>query len=220
MKLSSEVLTYQNLINLNLFTDAAIQRMKDREFIEELLGYLKLGIKSKKAPVDQIYKSDIDQNDYEELKEEFYKVINIIHEFNEIKPLSETRYKQKNDFFTLFNFVHENKESDIELLKYQYKILLLLDGVDANGRQFIRPTNELCLPLREYANNCVSQSNSKDSRDKRLDFFNSVLKNTNVDDNQNLIDILNYLETVYGEIILLQSIEEFELIDISNLNVA
>ncbi|MDP3927925.1 MAG: DUF262 domain-containing protein, partial [Bacteroidota bacterium] len=48
LKLAEEVLDYQNLIELNLFTEVSIKRMNDRAYVEELLGYLKLGIKEKK----------------------------------------------------------------------------------------------------------------------------------------------------------------------------
>jgi hypothetical protein len=40
LKLANDLLTYQNLINLNLFSDATIKRMNDRAFVEELLAYL------------------------------------------------------------------------------------------------------------------------------------------------------------------------------------
>ena len=132
------------MINLNLFSEASSKRMNDRSFIEELLGYLKLGIKDKKKPIQTLYEDDITQEDYEILKNEFYLIIDIIAAFNQIKPIRLTRYKQKNDFYTLFSFIHENKYLDLQVLEYQYEILLVLDGIDKDGRQFIRPTNDQC----------------------------------------------------------------------------
>jgi uncharacterized protein with ParB-like and HNH nuclease domain len=40
LKLANVLLTYQPLINLDLFSEATSKRMNDRAFVEELLGYL------------------------------------------------------------------------------------------------------------------------------------------------------------------------------------
>lgn len=219
LKLANEVLTYQNLINLNLFTENSTKRMNDRGFIEELLSFLKLGIKEKKKSIQTIYEEDITQEEYEILKDSFYNVIDKIEQLNRIKPISETRYKQKNDFYTLFSFIHLNPSLNIDILKYQYEVLMVLDGVDEEGKQFIRPTNEECNALREYANYCVSQSNSKNARDNRLAFFNSVLLNTNLKNNDKLTDLLNYFSSIFGkENTKLKNVEEFFLLDIDILN--
>lgn len=218
MKLANEVLDYQNFIDLNLFTDNSIKRMNDRSYIEELLGYLLLGIKEKKKVVEQIYKDDITEEEYDELKEKFESIIDKIAILNKIHPISSTRYKQKNDFFTLFTFINENSTDDQEILNYQYQILLLLDGKDNEGKQFIRPTNEFCSALRDYANNCVSQSNSSHARDRRLDFFNAILKNTSSDPNEQLLDVLNYLSEIYGDDrIDLTKIGKFQLLNLELL---
>ncbi len=212
MKLANEVLEYQNLIELDLFTEVSIKRMNDRAYIEELLGYLLLGIKDKKKVVENIFKEDINESEYKDLKNSFYTTIDKIAMLNEFKPINKTRYKQKNDFYTLFSFVNENLNLDVETLLYQYKILLLLDGVDKFGKQFIRPTNENCKSLKEYANNCVSQSNSSQARNNRLKFFNSILRNKNTEENETLIDVLNYLSEIFGD-------DKIELKDIGGYNI-
>jgi hypothetical protein len=219
LKLAEEVLDYQNLIELNLFTEVSIKRMNDRAYVEELLGYLKLGIKEKKKVVINIYKDDISQNEYEELRQKFYGIIDRIAILNTIKPIRNTRFKQKNDFFTLFSFINENLDASQELLKYQYQILLILNRSDEDGRQFIRPTNEDCDALKEYATNCVSQSNSTNARENRLLFFNSVLKNTDINKNDILIDVVNFLSDVYGEDkIQFTKVDEYNLINVSLLD--
>lgn len=217
LKLANELLTYQNLINLNLFTDTASKRMNDRAYIEELLGYLILGVKDKRKSVDDTFKSDITDEEYGILEARFHQIIDIIEKLNQIKPISSTRYKQKNDFYSLFSFINENLFSDFELLEYQYRILLILDGVDREGRQFIRPSNDDCFALREYANNCVTQSNSKNARDRRMEFLNAVLKNTSIDHNDILLDILRYLSDIFKLDISLRRIGNYELLDIANL---
>lgn len=218
LKLSEEVLSYQKLIDLDLFSDATSKRMNDRAYIEELLAYLKHGIKDKKDAVEIMYEKDIDNDEYNILINKFYQVIDLIAEINKVFPINKTRYKQKNDFYTLFNFVNENIDFDVNVLKYQYQILVLLSGSDQEGIQFIRPSNEECEPLREYANNCVTQSNSKTAREKRLSFFNAVLKNKDVSKNQVLSDLLRYLSQIYGNPkINLTRIDDFQLLNIEPL---
>ncbi|MDP1762365.1 MAG: DUF262 domain-containing protein [Sediminibacterium sp.] len=218
LKLANEVLVYQNLIDLNLFSENSTKRMNDRAFVEELLSYLKLGIKEKKKSIQTIYGDDITSDEYNILRDSFYSVIDKIEKLNRIKPLSETRYKQKNDFYTLFSFIHTNEHLSQEVLNYQYQILLILDGVDEEGKQFIRPTNEDCPALREYANNCVSQSNSKNARDNRLSFFNSILKNSNLKHNEILTNVLNYFANIFGnKKVGLKNVGEFQLLDIDAL---
>jgi uncharacterized protein with ParB-like and HNH nuclease domain len=219
LKLADNVLDYQNLINLNLFTEISIKRMNDRSYVEELLGYLKLGVKEKKKAVENIYKEDINEEEYHELKSKFYSIIDKISILNEIKLIRDTRYKQKNDFYTLFSFINENHDSSQELLNYQYRILLVLDRTDNEGRQFIRPTNENCDAFKEYANYCVSQSNSTNAREGRLKFFNSVLKNTDIEQNETLTDVLNFLVEIFGEDkVQIKEIEGYHILDVNQLN--
>ena len=72
LKLASEVLTYQKFIDLDLFSDTVAKRMNDRAYVEELLGYLQLGVKEKKKTVEQSYKEDErTQQEYIDLKERF-----------------------------------------------------------------------------------------------------------------------------------------------------
>lgn len=215
LKLASEVLTYQNLIDLDLFSETTSRRMNDRAFIEELLGYLQLGVKEKKKAVERIYnEEDITDEEYDLLRNRFQKIIDIIYTFNKIKPINTTRYKQKNDFYTLFNFIDVNLTEQLDVLKYQYRILLLLDDKDDDGRQFIRPTNDDCNALKDYALACVSQSNSKSARETRLSFFNAVLKNENQDTNEILRDVLNYFEEEISKKLSLKKIANYQLINI------
>lgn len=218
LKLANELLSYQNLINLNLFSDIVSKRMNDRAFVEELLGYLFMGFKDKKQSVETLYKTDISKQDYDMLEKKFKDVIDKIFKISSASPISETRYKQKNDFYTLFSFVSENLDESLEVAKYQYKILVLLDGKDEEGRQFIRPSNEECEALREYANNCVAQSNSRNARENRLKFFNSILKNVALTPNEILLDVLNYLSVIFGSNkIDLKKVGKYYLIDIDKL---
>jgi hypothetical protein len=186
--------------------------MNDRAFIEELLGYLIVGIKDKRKSVENTFKTDITDEEYKTLETRFKQIIDKVDKLNKIKPISGTRYKQKNDFYSFFSFINENLDEEYQLLEYQYRILIILDGVDNEGRQFIRPSNDDCQSLKEYANNCITQSNSKIAREKRLNFFNSILKNISPEPNDVLFDILRYFTTFYDEEkITLKKIGKYEL---------
>lgn len=213
LKLSDQILEYQNLINLDLFTEATSKRMNDRSFIEELAAYLIYGIKDKKDAVEAAYEGDISESESKSLYKKFTGIIDIIQSLNTISPISYTRYKQKNDFYTLFCFVNENINQSQNLWNKQYEILQLLDGEDNDGRQIIRPSNEECDVLKEYANNCITQSNSKNSREKRLAFFNSILKNTSPQGNDAVNDIVEYFSSSIGKTLSLKKLENYYLID-------
>lgn len=223
-QLCEEVLTYQSLIDLDIFTEASSKRMNDRAFIEELIAYLKLGVKDKKSAVLEIYEDEgnaITEDERESLKERFFAIIDKIAELNQIQEIRSTRYWQKNDFYTLFVYINENLDADIELLKLQYRILVILSGSDENGVQYIRPSNEECPPLREYAFHCVSQSNSKTARDSRLAFFNNILKNkASLDDNEELGDVVDFLcdKTGNEELLELTQVGDYLLINPNVLN--
>ncbi|HEA29568.1 MAG TPA: DUF262 domain-containing protein [Leeuwenhoekiella sp.] len=218
LKLANEVLTYQEFIDLNLFTEATARRMNDRGYAEELLAYLQVGVKEKRNSVKTLLEDDISEEEYEILKQDFQRIIDKIHKLNAFYPLKSTRYKQKNDFYTLFSYINENMDLEDDIMLYQYRILLLLNKEDSDGRQFIRPSNEDCAPLKEYAINCVSQSNSKAARHKRLDFFNSILKNRDLNKNETLKEVLVFLSNIYDPSgIGIKKINGYELIDLELL---
>jgi len=184
------LLEYQNLMDLNLFTEATTKRMSDRNFIEELVAYLIYGIQDKKKIIERIYKDDITEDKKEIVENDFCKVIDKIHFLNELFPIHKTRYKQRNDFYTLFNFVYENINQSNKLFEAQYNTLLAI-------APYVSPSNNNCPPLKNYALNCVSQSNSKNAREERLNFFNAILLNKEDDISKNDIvaDIANYIDS-------------------------
>lgn len=218
MLLANEIIEDQKFIELNLFTDSARNRMNDRLFVEELILLTKFGITEKKDELEDLYKADITEIEHQELKQTIDKVLSIIYHLNNsVEKINKTRYRQKNDFYTLFGFIKDNLEQEVALFEYQYKILILLNGIDDQGRQLIRPTNEDCEVLKRYALNCVTQSNSKKARIDRLEFFNRILKSTSEDDGQ-VIELLNYLSEIFPEkSIQLRNIYGYKLIDLDNL---
>jgi len=170
LKLVEKLTTGTRFQELNIIAASSQKRMMDRELVEELCALVLHGITDKKNQVDKIYESDITDIDSESCEQKFNEILNHMLRFNKVLPLKETRYRQRNDFYTLFGFIKDNLNIKEDILDYFYKILLVLD-------KGIRPTKEACKPLSEYALNCVSQSNSAKARQARIEIFNEILLN-------------------------------------------
>lgn len=215
MNLVKDVMEDQRLIDLDLFTDSVSKRMNDRALIEELLAYLFAGITDKRIEVERLFNTELKEQEIEEKKQQFGKILDKLSILNSIRPINSTRYKQRNDFYTFFCFINEHIEESLEILKEQYKILVFI-----SDREDIRPTNEECEAFQTYAFNCVTQTNSKIAREKRLDFFNAVLCNKQRGDNKN--DSLDSIESYYDEEfgideIPYKEVGDYYLIDVDKL---
>lgn len=204
-----------NFINLSLFTDSRLSRMNDYDFIGELVTILKEGIFDKKIAVDRLYEDDtFTENVAEEYEVRFNEVLKIFLALNtNIYPLKETRYKQRNDFYTLFHFIQLHLDISLETLKYFYRLLVFFESD-------ILPSNEKCYAFQEYAFNCISQSNSKKAREERFKIISDILLNRDPkpierenfkDANMNLIDVLQFYSLTDNDLIKL---DNFYLIDI------
>jgi len=107
LKLSQELATDEDFENLGLFTPHSVNRMNDLDFITELLALLKFGITDKKKKADDLFVNDILGDEYDNLKSHFKDILARISFFNEVFPIKDTRYRQKNDFYTLFSFLKD-----------------------------------------------------------------------------------------------------------------
>ena len=187
LRLVDDLTNSKKLLSLKLFTDKSLKRMNDKEFVSELLVLLKDGHVDKKGAIDQYYETDITNEEANKLKRNFNSIIDKIHLLNKVYPIFKTRYKQRNDFYTLFDFINNYTPFDEDELIYLYKILVLIGGD-------IKPTQEYCESLQEYARNCVTQSNSKLARSNRLGFFQQLLQNTKPKANAVQRDLINFYE--------------------------
>lgn len=185
LKLVEELSQLEDFKKLELFRKLTIVRMNDRDFVEEIISLIKFGFTDKKLTVDKLFRTDITTEEYEILKTKFIAILSKILELNEIHSINKTRYRQKNDFYTLFSLIYLNNEIQQTTLNSFYKILVAI-GPD------ISPSNEKSEYLREYALNCVSQSNSKDAREKRYDILKNILLNNTTSPNSIQTDIYNY----------------------------
>lgn len=215
MVLINELMDLQGLSELDIFSTKTVQRMNDRSLIEELVAYLfKSNITDKRKVVDELLDSTLDKAKVEKIRKEFKSILDILCILNEIKPIKETRFKQRNDFYTLFCFIAKHKELPLSVLKEQYKFLSF---VDDNG--YIRPTNEECETFKEYAYHCVTQSNSKTARLTRLNILEDILIVKDVEEKTpRLSDVCEYLEDVYDiDELSFVDIEGYKVIDANNL---
>jgi Protein of unknown function DUF262 len=185
LNLLETLASHEKFSSLELFTEKALLRMNDVDFISELVSLIKNGITEKKVAVDMMFKNDISQEEYDQLHTNFVKVLNVLLRFNEIYPINKTRYKQKNDFYTLFGFIYNNLELSPNVIDYFYKILVVIG-------ENITPSNDDCPPFAEYALHCVSQSNSKNARQQRQKFYHELFLNNTNQINTTQENILEY----------------------------
>lgn len=167
---------------------------------------LKSGITDKKETVDRTFEADITQEEFDDLKDRFFGIIDQLNRLNNLYPIKRTRYKQKNDFYTVFGFLDNNRQSD-PYVNAIYETLVLI-GSD------ITPSNDECFPFQTYARNCVTQSNSKSARLERLGFLNSLFLNDTDTPNSVLRDVSCYYEINEAEII---EVTGYYLINIARL---
>lgn len=188
LALSSKLASEPSFSDLGIFKDAAVKRMFDRDYIEELIVQLKNGNTDKKLTVDQVFKKDLTDEEVNKLDAEFHQILNLVNIINEKEPINKTRFIQKNDFYTLFGLLNKIKD-DNEIEKFVNEIFTSLKVISKG----IRPTNDDCEILQEYAMNCVSQSNSKNARNRRLEILEELILNNTDSANEKQDEVLNYL---------------------------
>lgn len=200
--------------SLEMFSSSTLNRLSDIDFIGELLTLLNYGITDKKLSVDKFYEDkSFDFDKSKELERIFFNILDDILRFNDVFQLSNTRYKQRNDMYTLFNFLMETRGIHKSTLDYFYKLLVVI-GPD------ISPSQDDCYAFQQYAINCVSQSNSKNAREERLLFFKEFLLNQkdviNFDDDSEstIKDVIQFYGLTSKDMIL---VENYYVIDLQKL---
>lgn len=216
MILVNELMDLQGLSELDIFSTKTVQRMNDRSLIEELVAYLFKGnVTDKRKAVDELLESTLEVAKVERVREEFKSILATLCVLNDIKPLNETRFKQRNDFYTLFCFIAKHTELPLVVLKEQYKFLSFVDD-----KEYIRPTNEECETFKEYAYHCVTQSNSKTARLIRLNILEDILIVKDTEEKTlRLSDVCEYLEDVYDiDKLSFSDIEGYKVIDVKQFS--
>ena len=214
LNLVNSIMEEQMLIDLDIFTSAAVKRMNDRSLIEEVVAYLFKGITDKRDAVEELFKKEMATEEIEAKKSLFMSRLERIHKLNDIHPIRSSRFKQRNDFYTLFTFIDKHFDEAEDILSYQYRIMIMLDQ-----NQYIRPSNDDCDLFKSYAVNCVTQSNSKDARQKRLEILENMLCNTVADPHESdFAQSCEYLADEFGlDTLDLVQVGNYYLYDLSQL---
>jgi hypothetical protein len=204
-----------------VFTITNRRRFGDAEYVSELLAGLIGGIQDKKNTLDDFYKDYADWNITEEdkIEKEFIEILKDIHLiFNEKEHtgqsgpitacyheklkfkgfIGKTRFKQKADFYALFFAIsklkrlgHNIGNKNLENLRTD---LLFMD-------KYTDPHSNIDL-FREYATRCLSDANSKTSREWRVNFLFNILSgtyvsNVSVESNEQLSNIaIDWIEVI------------------------
>ena len=184
LSLVQRIARSDSIARLRLFNESGIDRMVDVDFVAELLTGLLYGITDKKLSVDAVFNSDINEATEKGLEGEFQKVVNIFASLNDIYPLRSTRYRQKNDFYTLFLLFRSLTDFDISVPQCLYRVLLAL------GPQ-ISPSQDRCDTLQNYAVACVTQSNGKAARETRETILRNLLMNESLKPTVEQEDVLD-----------------------------
>lgn len=170
-----------------IFTERQVDRMGDLEFISSIVTSMldqQLGNKNDSIENAYIAYENLDPASSEAIKDGFNQTITLIQQlfnsnsFDEYLELNtpkssefhikKMRFKQKNDFLALFYVINNLKTKTMaflepnELLEIQY-FLILMDWL-------IAPETEIQI-FSEYAIKCVSQANTRSSREYRSKFI-------------------------------------------------
>ena len=185
LSLATKLSELSDFEDLKMFNSRSSDRMNDIDFVSELLVYLLHGFTDKKEKVELTYKIDITAEQELYLSDKFNQILERIIKLNSTVNISKTRFKQKNDFYSLFAFITTYSNIEDDCLQYMYSVLLRISPA-------IRPSQDYCEPLKEYAINCVSQSNSKTAREARHNFLSNILHNTELRPNEVQIQVAEY----------------------------
>ena len=186
LELATTLAASPGFVTLDLFGSGTINRMNDIELVSELLGLLHSGIADKKNTIEKLYNEDITEEISNKLRSDFNRIVGILGHMNKLYPIKKTRYKQRADLYSLFAFIFKHNLNHESFDKY-YKILLLIEP-------HIRPTQDRCDSLRDYARNCVSQSNGLIAREARAKFLNDLLRGNDSTPNETQMDVMRFLE--------------------------
>ncbi len=175
---------------VEIFTKRQQDRMIDREYVEELAALLLFGIQDKKeAAIKKLYESESNLSEAKliRMEQDFKHILALVARLQNHFDFANSRYSQRNDFYTLFQFIHELPSQSDAFFRACFDVLFKI-------APDISPSNDECEPFQNYAFNCVSQSNSKKAREHRLDFFKDLLLNDSPTPNDTQKAILDYYE--------------------------
>lgn len=181
---NDDIMTF--FLTTGIFTQSTVSRMGDIEFFILLIEYMiSSEFSNKDDAINRIFEkySSLETSKLDKLEEEFnetLKLIKAIFISDEFKVyvesksdksseyfLKNTRFKQKNDFLSLFTVIFTLKDTlSVKLAENKSEISNLLIIMDAT----IAPQSDIEI-CSLYGVKCVSQANSKTSREFRSKFI-------------------------------------------------
>jgi len=161
-----------------LFTAATYRRYGDVEFVSELLAGIMSGPQDKKSSLDEFYREYMTWNsdEFDEVDSQFRASLRDIQAIfsDEWKPLKETRFRQRADFYSLFVAICQLRRDGLSL---EHKSLCPLREDLQMLDELIGPSSGVAL-LQEYGVRCSTDANSLSSRTWRVDFMRPILAGT------------------------------------------
>lgn len=203
LKISEELSLLEFFEYGHFFTKRKRERMNDVEFISEILALQLDGIQDKKNSLDDFYLENTKMKNYDGEKATFQRIITLIENVfsfkqyfvdekkkydgsNPAKNLGTTRFNQQADFYSLFYLFKYIDDNNIPFTSEQQekflKFLLLLDYM-------IEPESDIDI-LSTYAVKCVSQGNTKNSRDFRYQLLKQAFEFVLTNDENTLTKML------------------------------
>ena len=190
---------YPPFRDLELFDEYSLKRMTDFEAASELIATIKCGIFDKKEKIDELFEDDISEAEQAALLESFAVVIDTLRDFDQVVRIKRTRIRQKADFYSFCYFVHTLKDyskgTKAAIFEGFVKVAL-----------HIKPSNDRCEPLREYAHNCVTQSNSKAARTARHKILTDIFANALPVPTQRQRQVLDFFRVPYDSTVRLEGL--------------
>jgi len=209
LKFVEEITDMPEFRTVGIFSPKQQDRMIDREFVEELVAFLKFGVTDKKEGIIKLYSLNDNEfaEDADKLKRDFKEILEIIDRSRAQFNFAKSRYSQRNDFYTLFGFINAVKPQNVNFFNTVFELLFKIQGD-------ISPSNDECKPLQDYALNCVSQSNSKKARENRSKFMEDLILNGTSVPNKTQEKVAEYYEL--GSNFLIHN-ESFYIINPENI---
>ena len=178
LDVSEELAVNDYFDRAGLFSAATRRRYADVEYVSELLAAMIGGVQDKKETLDDFYigYASWEERDKEQVIDRFMvalREMELIFSREEL-PITDTRFRQKADFYSLFlvveTFTSQGKTVEgSELAPLRQDLAILDDN--------IRPESQVEI-CSEYAIKCVSQANSASSRRWRNQFLTPILSGT------------------------------------------
>lgn len=175
-KLAEKIASDEFFESIKLFTVANRRRSADVEYASELLVVLLDGPQEKKETLDSFYLNGTKwtSKEFEFYNERYEIILEEIKRIHAKIKLSNTRFRQKSDFYALFDAVRILVEAG-GTLKDKDLTFLVKDLRFINEN--ISPNSQYSY-FQEYALKCVSHANSKSSREWRSKILQTFLQGT------------------------------------------